>query len=172
VETVGTQTWRTLSHRPAMGAVLLTTWMAWGFGSHTISGIDPQNSTRELVAFHLSMAKLSKAAQASKTLEKLSETDPSLKGVAQLQKQKGPQSIAEAVARIHDHPQARTAIEGAGLSTRDYVLTMYCLEQSTQALFLKQAAGEKPYPPGASKNNIIFVRNHLKEINRLFNDRP
>jgi hypothetical protein len=88
-----------------MGAVLLTTWMAWGFGSHTISGIDPQNSTRELVAFHLSMAKLSKAAQASKTLEKLSETDPSLKGVAQLHKQKGP-AIHRRGGGPHPRPSA------------------------------------------------------------------
>ncbi len=167
-----TQTWRTIRNQPAMGAVLLATWMACGFGSQATSGTDQQKSARELAAFHLSMAKLSKAAQASKALERLSETNPSLKGVTQFDKPKGPQSIAEVVTRIDDHPQARTAIESAGLSTRDYVLTMYCFEQSAQALFLKRQAGEKHYPPDASEKNVVFIRNHLKEINRLFGDKP
>src|SRR5260370_7676848 len=118
------------------------------------------------------MGKLNNAGQASKALERLSETDPSLKGVAQFDKQKGPQSIAEVVTRIDEHPQARTAIESAGLSTRDYVLTMYCFEQSAQALFLKEEAGEKHFPPGSSEENVLFVNNHLKEITPLFPHHP
>ena len=78
------------------------------------------------------------------------------------------------MTRIDDHSRARAAIQSAGLSPRDYVLTMYCFEQSTQALFLKEKenAGERQYPPGASEANVGFVRNHLKEINRLFSDEP
>ena len=91
--------------------------------------------------------------------------------MAQFDKQKGPQSVDDAVNRIDGHPRARTAIQSAGLSTRDYVLTMYCFVQSTMALFLKEDGGEKHDPPGASEENVMFVKNHLKEINRLFSDK-
>lgn len=162
---------RTIKDQWTVATVLLTAWLAWGLGSQATSGAD-QRSLRELAAFRLSMGKLSKAAQANKTLEKLSEDDPALKRLTQFDKQKGPQSIDDVVARIGDHPRARAAVEGAGLSARDYVLTMYCFEQSTQALFQKESTGGKNYPPGASKENVGFVRNHLKEINRLFSDIP
>ena len=141
-------------------------------GPQVIGDADRKKSLHELAAFRLSMEKLSKAATAGKILEKLAETDPSLKGVAQFDKRKSPQSIDEAVNRIDGHPRARTAIQSAGLSTRDYVLTMYCFAQSTLALFLKEDGGEKHDPSGASEENVAFVKNHLKEINRLFSDQP
>ena len=152
--------------------VLLALGLVFCFGSRATSGTDKQEILRELAAFRLSMDKLSKAAQAGRALESLSEIDSSLKGVAQFDKDKGSQAIAEAVGRIDAHPEARTAIQSAGLSTRDYVLTMYCFVQSTQALLVREDKGRKQYPPGASEENVVFVRNHLKEINRLFSDKP
>jgi hypothetical protein len=118
------------------------------------------------------MDKLSKAVQAGRALENLSQTDSSLKGVAQFDNDKGSQAIDEAANRIDAHPEARTAIQSTGLSTRDYVLTMYCFVQSTKELFLSRDGARKSYPPGASEENVVFVKNHLREINRLFSDNP
>lgn len=151
---------------------VLALFLVFCFGSRATSGTDKQKILRELAAFRLSMDKLGKAAQAGRALESLSETDGSLKGVAQFDKDKGFQAIDEAVDRIDANAQARTAIQSAGLSTRDYVLTMYCFVQSTQQLFVKEEKGKKQYPAGASEENVVFVRNHLKEINRLLSDEP
>jgi hypothetical protein len=131
-----------------------------------------QNSQRELAAFPLSMEKLRQAAQTSKILATLSETDPSLKTAIGFLEQKASQFLDEAVSRIDEHARARTAIESTGLSTKRYVLTMYCLELSTRALFLNADAGEKHHLPGASSENLAFVKNHLPEINRLFSESP
>jgi hypothetical protein len=49
---------------------------------------------------------------------------------------------------------------------------MFCFEQSTQALFLKDDAGERHYPPAVSRENVVFVKKHLREINRLFSENP
>ncbi len=166
------QTWKAIRNQRASATVLLAGWVACGFISQSTPGLDRQRSLRGLVHFRLSMEKLRKAAQAGKILEKLSETDSSLTNMSQFDRQKGALAIDETVARIDENPQARTVIESAGLSTRDYVLTLYCFERSTQALFLKQGVGEKHYPPGASERNVKFVRDHLKEINSLFSGRP
>jgi hypothetical protein len=156
----------------SVSVLLLMVWMTVGLGPRAESGTDNQEILRELTGFHLSMEKLGKAAHAGKVLDQLSETEPSLRGIAHLDKKKGLQSIDEAVDRIDANPEARTAIHSAGLSTRDYVLTMYCFVQSTQELFVKEGMGKQQYPPGASEENVVFVRNHLKEINRLFSDKP
>ena len=158
--------------RTTTTAVLVTACTALGLALQANSGNHKQENAPDLTSFHLSMDKLSKAAQASKVLEKLSEADPSFKGVAQFDKHKGPQAVAEGVSRIDDHPQARTAVVDTGISTRDYVLTMYCHEQSTEALFLKNDARQKHYAPGTSEENVRFVKRHLKQINRLFSDKP
>jgi hypothetical protein len=167
----------TVGNRRTATAVLVTACTALGLALQASSGNYKQKqNTPDLASFRLSMDNLNKAAQATKVLEKLSETDPSLKGVGQFDKQKGLQSIAGAVSRIDDHPRARTAVADTGLSSRDYVLTMYCLEQSAEALFLKSDAGEKPGEKhcsrGTSQENVRFVKKHLKEINQLFSDKP
>ena len=158
--------------RTFWAALLLTGWAVFGFGLQVVSPANKKGDTRrELATFRLSMEELRKAARAGKVLEKLSKTDASLKSAAQLAKQ-GPLSIDVMVSQIDDHPQARTAIESAGLSTKKYVLTMYCFQQSAQALFLKDSSNEKHHIPGASKENVAFVRKNLKEINRLFSQDP
>jgi hypothetical protein len=164
--------WRRAGNRQATATVLMAVWAAVGFGLQATSRTDKQHGDGELAAFRLSMEKLRKAAQAGKILEKLSETNPSLKSATQLTKQSGLLSIDETVSRINDHPQARNAIESSGLSTKNYVLTMFCFEQSTQALFLKDDAGERHYAPGVSKENVVFVKKHLRQINRLFSEYP
>jgi hypothetical protein len=165
------QRWRTIRKAQAI-ATILTALVGTAVGFGLQARANEQDSLRELAAFHLSMEKLRTAAQAGKALEKLSENDPSLKSATQFSRQRGLLSIDDSVSRIDDHPQARTAIGRTGLSIRDYVLTMYCFEQSTQALFFKGHAGEVHDLPGASRENVLFVKDHLKEINRLFSENP
>ena len=163
--------WRTIRNRHATATVALA-WTALGFGLQVTSAANKQNILREVEAFHLSIENLRKAARAGRALDKLSETAPSLRKAMQFTKSAGLLSIDETVSQIDDHPQARTVIESAGLSTRKYVLTMYCFEQSAQALFLKDNSDEKRHTPGASKENVAFVKKNLKEINRLFSQDP
>jgi hypothetical protein len=125
----------TCARRPTT-AVLVTARTAIGLALQAGSGAHKQRQeiAPDLAASRLSMDQL-RAAQASKVLERLSETAPSPKGVAQFANQKGTRSIADAVSRIDNHPRARTAVAGTGLSTRDYELTMYGFDESTEARF-------------------------------------
>ena len=168
------QRWRTLRSWRNFSTFLLlpALWTGWGFGLQATPATNKQNSQRELAVFRLSMEKLRQAAQASKILATLSETDPSLKTAIGSLQQKSSQFLDEAVSRIDKHTRARTAIESTGLSTKKYVLTMYCFEQSTQALLLNADAGKEHHVPGASRENVAFVKNHLPEINRLFSESP
>jgi len=168
-EPLGLRWWMTIR---LCGSTLLLAALSGVFGLQASSGLDKQTEDRELAAFRLSMEKLRQAAQVDKLLDKLSQTDPSLKNATQFVKQGGVLSIDETVNRIDEHPQARATIENAGFSTRKYVLTKYCFERSTQALFVQDDPRERSHPPGASKENVAFVKKHLKEINRLFSENP
>jgi len=153
----------------AMGGILVLL-AAFALGPWSTAGAE-SNSLRELAAFRLSMDKIRRASEVGKALEKLSKADASLKGVAQFDQQQDPRSVDEAVRRVGSHPQAVEAIRNAGLSTREYVLTMYCFVKTTQALFLPENVRPTSYPAGVSKENVVFVKNHLEQINRLFSDK-
>lgn len=152
-----------------MGGIVVL-WAAFALVPWSTADAE-RNSLRELAAFRLSMDKIRRASEVGKALEKLSKADASLKGVARFDQLQDPLSLDEAVRRVGSHPQAVEAIRNAGLSTRDYVLTMYCFVKTTEVLFLPESVRQTSYPPGVSKENIVFVKNHLEEINRLFSDK-
>src|SRR5260370_26334050 len=100
---VGVQRCGIPRNRHATATVVLAVCSTIGFGFQASSGADKQHGDRELAAFRLSMEKLRQAAQPGKALEKLAETDPSLRSATQFAKQTGRVSVNEKVSRIDDH---------------------------------------------------------------------
>jgi hypothetical protein len=78
----------------------------------------------------------------------------------------GAQSLDATVARIDAIPEAKAAIQSAGMTTREYVVFSFSLFQSGMAAWgLSQPGGK--LPPGVSMANVEFYRAHEAEIKKL-----
>jgi len=64
--------------------------------------------------------------------------------------------IERAISRLQSNPSARRAIEGAGLSVRDFVLETIALAQATAAARTGVSAGMSP----VLANNYAFIRRY------------
>ncbi len=104
------------------------------------------------VNFELNEDNFSKWETAQRNLERLPKNAVSATTPA------GGNVIDRAVARLESSPRARTAIESAGLSVRDFVLATIALAQATQGSASGQPA---PAVPAA---NFAFVERHRERI--------
>ena len=68
--------------------------------------------------------------------------------------------IDRAVERLESSPRARTAIEGTGLTVRDFVLETIALAQATEALAAANSASAGKIPP----ENLQFVQAHRSRM--------
>jgi hypothetical protein len=75
---------------------------------------------------------------------------------------RGGNVIDRAVARLGSSPRARTAIESAGLTVRDFILQTIALAQATQAAENRQQAGATVVP----SENVRFVHRYRDRIRR------
>ncbi|MBA3645094.1 MAG: hypothetical protein H0W63_02840 [Gemmatimonadaceae bacterium] len=71
-------------------------------------------------------------------------------------------AVDRAVARLESSPRARRAIEGAGLSVRDFVLETVALAQAVQAAQL----GRSTVASGVGAENFAFVERYRDRIRR------
>jgi hypothetical protein len=72
-------------------------------------------------------------------------------------------SLAERARQIEKHRAAVSAIKGAGLSTRDYLLgSMVLLTSSMSA----QVDSNEKLPPEVSPDNVKFVKTHQEQVGK------
>jgi hypothetical protein len=118
-----------------------------------------------LASYSLTMARIEGWRRASENLRQLGEEEPALAETWQTENADAG-SIDEMVTRMEQEPRVRRVIEGAGISSRDYVLTTFGL---LQAMFAQAAveAGQ-PLPPEVNSANVEFVREHRAEIEAMF----
>jgi hypothetical protein len=76
------------------------------------------------------------------------------------------QTISDVVAKMDRHPAAKNAITSAGMNTREYVVFSFALLQTGLAAWAVDQPGGK-LPPGTSKANLEFFRNHQAELQQL-----
>jgi hypothetical protein len=76
------------------------------------------------------------------------------------------QSIGDIVAKLDSVPGARTAVQGAGLTMREYVVFSMSLLQNGLAAWAVSQPGGK-LPAGVSKANVDFVQAHGAELKQL-----
>jgi hypothetical protein len=76
------------------------------------------------------------------------------------------QSIGDMVAKLESVPGAKAAVQGAGLTMREYVVfTMSLLQNGLAAWAVTQPGGK--LPPGVSKANVEFVQAHDADLKQL-----
>lgn len=121
----------------------------------------PDKDAREISAYVLSEAALAKYTRATANLGSLSKQLTNT-----CDDSDGPASLDASVARINAVPQAKAAIESAGMAPREYLVFSFSIFQSGMAAWaLTQPGGT--LPPGVSKANVDFYRSHEQALNKL-----
>ena len=121
----------------------------------------PDRDAREISAYVLSEAALAKYSRASANLGDLSKQ---LAGNCDDSESAG--SLDASVTRINANPQAKSAIQSAGMTAREYLVFSFSLFQSGMAAWaLSQPGGA--LPPGVSKANVDFYRSHEQALKKL-----
>ena len=78
------------------------------------------------------------------------------------------QTIAGMEAVMKKHPAAARALASAGMSAREYSMTMMALLQASLVEGMSQGKVDlKNLPPGVNAANILFVREHKAELEAM-----
>jgi hypothetical protein len=137
-------------------------------GASASLGLQPVPAThdtaiREVDAFLLTSDGLQRLAAAKRNVDALYARDPGvdkrIKGAS------SPKSLDEMAARIDAEPEMRDALKRAGLSARNYMLTMIALQQAIRGNQLKQMGKlDMGRVPPSLMANIDYVSTHMPQI--------
>jgi hypothetical protein len=124
---------------------------------------------RELSRYTLTMADIRKYAAANAILAKHKKAEQEDEE-SEDDDDNGNESLDEMAARINKMPEARKAIEAAGLTSRQYAVITMALFQASMAQFaVEQGADPAKVARDASVNpaNIKFVKENKAELEKL-----
>ena len=118
---------------------------------------------REIDRFALTTDGLQRLAAAKKNVSALYARDPGVD--ARMRVGTAPKNLDEMVARIEGEPGMKSALQQAGLSARDYMISMVALQQAVKGFQLKQSGKlDASKVPPVVMANINFVGAHMPEI--------
>jgi hypothetical protein len=119
--------------------------------------------TKEISAYKLTDAALAKYQKATTSLASIpaqpgecSDSDDSSNG----------QSLDQQVAKMNANPAVRSAIQSAGMTTREYLLFSWSMFQAGMAAWALNQPGAKPQPD-LSMDNVAFYRKHEAALKQL-----
>lgn len=124
----------------------------------------PDADTREVRAYTLTDASFAKYVNATHKLR-----DVKFENCVDDDDDDAQDTITSFVARIDAVPGAKAAIEGAGMTSREYVVLSFSLLENGMASYLMQTPGGK-LPDGVNQANVDFVRRHSAELHQLANE--
>ena len=124
-----------------------------------------------LANYRLTSANLTKFLAATQALEALEGEDFDLEDQFDME---DPESIslANIAAAFDSEPRIRGAINGAGMSSREYVTFLFSMMQAMFASIAVQMGGEEALddmPNGVLKDNVRFFIEHQDEFEALDN---
>ena len=119
-----------------------------------------------LAAYPLSMERLERWQRAAQNLQEVATANPALAATWEAQNTDA-ESLDEIVGRIEREPEARRAIESAGIAPRDYVLTSMALIQAMFAMAAVDMGQSEGVPDGVNPENVAFVREHRADIEAM-----
>jgi hypothetical protein len=139
------------------------TWATLSFpGSAAAQDAD----MRDVQRYVLTSAGLAKYTHATKKLAELPAAQARACGGDDDDDDADAQSIGDMVAKLESVPGAKAAVQGAGLTMREYVVfTMSLLQNGLAAWAVTQPGGK--LPPGVSKANVDFVQAHDADLKQL-----
>lgn len=129
--------------------------------SAVIAQASSNRDASEVSAYVLSEAAIAKYSRASANLGGLAK-----QVAGSCDDGDSPRSLDESVARINAVPGAQSAIQSAGMTTREYLVFSLSLFQSGMAAWALDQPGGK-LPPGVSRANVDFYRSHEQALQKL-----
>jgi len=118
------------------------------------------SDTQELSRYVMTDAALTKYMSAVQRLRPVAEQ------ISACGDEESGDSIGDVAARIDRSPAARSAIQSAGLTTREYVVFTFAMFQTGLAAWAMEQPGGK-LPPGVSKANVDFYNAHRAKIDAM-----
>jgi hypothetical protein len=114
----------------------------------------------------------------SLTMDKLKRTNDAMIDFAQLEESRddfaddegATESIDAMVTRINAVPEARAILKKHGLTTREYVLTLFASTHAATAAYLEEN-GQKAAGLPVSRGQVEFYKTNKAEIDKLFAER-
>lgn len=117
--------------------------------------------TNEIAGYVLTDAGLAKYTQAVRNLQPF---------MGQLPKEcdddENPKSLNEMAVRLDGVPQVKSALKGAGMTSREYLVFSWSVFQNGMAAWALDQPGGK-LPPGVKMANVNFYRAHEAELKKL-----
>jgi len=113
-----------------------------------------------LETYQLTMANVRKMASAYEKMDAALKANPAL--ATKLAKQEGASSVDEVIKRMDAEPVLRQAITGAGLSTRDLVLTQFAIVTAGVNDWAVKSGGKTPTAPAAAANLRLYQQNRAE----------
>jgi hypothetical protein len=133
--------------------------------AQTKKRVDDSPDQKELYNYVLTLDKLHKLANATKSLENLGKQHPELNDTSKAK------TLDETVQKFQKYPEAVAVLKQNGLEPREYVVGMMTMVQAGMAVGLKKSGTYKEYPPDmlkvVSKANLDFLEQHWDEFEKL-----
>ena len=121
------------------------------------------HDTQEISSYVLTdagLARYTKAAQALGALRKQVSAD------CDDDDDSNPKSLDQMVAKFNSVPGAKTALQGTGMTTREYIVFSMSIFQTGMASWALSQPGGK-LPPGVSMANVNFYRKNEASMSKL-----
>ena len=115
---------------------------------------------KEIADYVLTEPALKKYAQAVRNLQ------PFTGQVPQNCDDENPKSLNDMATRIDGVPQVKSALKGAGMTSREYLLFSFSVFHNGMAAWALEQPGGK-LPPGTKMANVNFYRAHEAELKKL-----
>ena len=137
---------------------------------------DADEDMRELSDYTLTLDDLRKFEQAHRNLKQVMNANPELKARIEAENADDDNSAAsldEIESAFEEEPEARDAIEAAGIGPRDYVLTLLALMQAGMAQAVIDMGAKQDsvlQDLEIHPANLEFARQHKAEIGRVMKE--
>jgi hypothetical protein len=148
--------------QPAKGAQTTSASPAAQLGLQPVPATH-DTAIREIDRFQLTAQGLRKWTQAKHALDSLHTTNPEIE--ERMKAATPPKTVDEAGKRFDGEPRMRAALQQAGISGKDFLLTSIALQQAMKGYQLKALGKlDQSKVPPAVMGNITFVGEHMPEI--------
>ena len=123
--------------------------------------VPADRDVKEVAAYVLKEEAYTKFAKATKNLAAAGKELP-----GSCAEEEGARSIDQQAARMDAVPQVKSAIQSAGMTTREFLVFSWSLFQAGMASWALEQPGGK-LPPGASMDNVKLYRAHKEAIEKM-----
>ena len=136
----------------------------------TNDAVSAGESARAIAAYRLTTERVERWFAAQEELDALVASDPGIETRLRSARawRGGEAALGEAAARLEREPDVRAAIEGVGLTTRDFVMTALALHQA----LLAAGPGAPPELRRLAARNVGFVSENADVLRRYADGRP